>query len=423
MNLRIENGRIIDPANNIDKTGTLVIRNGKIAGIEKAKTARRAKGSFDATGMVICPGLVDMHVHLRDPGQEYKEDIESGSLAAVKGGFTTLACMPNTDPINDNPSVTEYMIKKTRRVGLIHLYPIAAISKGSQGKELTEFGVLKRAGAVAFSDDGQPTRAGLMRRALEYASQFDMPILDHCEERDLSRDGVMHEGEVSALLGLKGWPGEAESTIVYRNIQLAAMTQARIHMCHLSTSESVAQVRAGKRAGVRVTAEVAPHHLFLEDRALESFSTNLKVNPPLRSRPHIRSLRQGLKQDVIDAIATDHAPHADFEKQTVFESAPFGLLGLQTALPLGLQLCHEKVLTLKQLISKLTILPARILNIPHGTLTVGSRADVTIFAPSRVWQFRAEDIVSKSHNSPFIGREMRGEVIRTIHNGRVVYSV
>jgi dihydroorotase len=421
VNLRIENGRVIDPANKVDKIATVVIEGGKIRAIEKP-SGKGGKNVFDATGMIVCPGLIDMHVHLRDPGQEYKEDITSGSEAAVYGGFTTLACMPNTDPVNDTPTVTEFMINRANEVGLINLYPIAAISKGLQGKELSEFSALRKAGAVAFSDDGMPTSSTMMRRALEYASQFNLPIIDHCEDPLLTKEAVMHEGEVSAILGLKGWPQEAESIVVYRNIQLAAKAHAHVHIAHVSTAESALLIAAGKRAGVRVTAEVTPHHLYLDDELLYSFDTNLKVNPPLRPKSHVKALRKALKQGDIEVIATDHAPHAGHEKHGVLNAVPCGMLGLQTALSLVFELCDHIGMELSEMISKMTVAPAKVLNLPHGTLSVGADADVTIFDPKAEYIFSEAMIVSKSKNSPYLGRKLKGRVVRTILRGRTVYS-
>lgn len=420
MNLRIENGRIIDPSQNLDKVATLVIEAGKVVAIEKP-SGKSSKQSLDATGMIIAPGFIDMHVHLRDPGYEYKEDIATGSAAAAAGGFTTLVCMANTEPVNDSPAVTRFMIDKAKQVGLVQLYPIAAITKGLHGKELTEFGALRDAGAIAFSDDGMPTSSSVMRRALEYASQFNMPVIDHSEDPLLSKDGVMHEGETSDILGLKGWPVEAETVVVYRNIQLAAKCNAHVHIAHVSAAESVRLIADAKKSGIKVTTEVTPHHLHLTDATLHSYDTVYKVNPPLRPESHVQALKAALSNDTIDALATDHAPHACFEKQGVMLGAPFGMIGLQTALPLYLQMVAQKVMTLPQMIAKLTMVPAKILNLPHGSLHVGAAADVVVFDPQAKYRFTADQILSKSINSPFIGQELTGKVKCTLRAGQFTY--
>ena len=421
MTIVIRNGRVIDPGG-INGQADVLIQNGKIAQVAKGLAVPPGATVMDAAGKWVLPGFVDLHVHLREPGFEYKETIQTGTSAAVAGGFTSVCCMPNTSPVNDNQSVTEFILDKARAAGLAHVFPIGAITKGSEGKELAEFGELKDAGCVAVSDDGKPVMNGMvMRRALEYARAFALTVVDHCECLHLSEGGCMHEGLVATELGLHGVPAAAEDVMVARNLALAELTGGRLHLAHLSTAGSVRMVREAKARGVKITSEACPHHFLLTVEAVREFNTNAKMNPPLRSRKDVDAIKAGLKDGTIDAIATDHAPHADFEKQREFDYAPFGIVGLETAWGLALTLVDEGTLSVEQVVALLTVQPARAFGLPKGTLAVGADADVTIVDPEAQWVVEPERFRSKGRNTPFAGWKLKGRVVTTIVSGRVVY--
>ena len=372
----------------------------------------------------MLPGFVDLHVHFREPGFEYKETIQSGTAAAVAGGFTTVCAMPNTNPVNDNQAVTEFMLERAKAAGNAHLYPIGAITKKSEGKELAEIGDLRRAGCVAISDDGKPVMNSLvMRRAMEYARAFDVPVVDHCEDLHLSEGGCMNEGLVSTELGLPGIPSAAEDVMVARNVSLAELTGARLHLAHISTAGSVRMVREAKARGLKVTAEACPHHFTLTEELTRGYNTHAKMNPPLRTMQDVQAIKEGLRDGTIDVIATDHAPHATQEKQQEFTEAPFGIVGLETALSLTLALVDEGVLTLESAVDKLATAPAKAFSLNAGTLAVGAPADVAIVDPNREWQVDPSRFRSKSRNTPFAGWKVRGRVTTTIVSGRVVFEL
>ncbi|MBN2539005.1 MAG: dihydroorotase [Deltaproteobacteria bacterium] len=428
MKLLLKGGRVIDPSQNIDTITDILIEDGKIALIQKEISLPEADSGgdfriFDLKDTIVTPGLIDMHTHLREPGFEYKETVRTGSEAAVAGGFTSIACMANTNPVNDTRSVTEFILKQARLAAMAQVYPIAAISKGQEGKVLTEFGDLKDAGAVAFSDDGNPvTDSGLMRHALEYAYSFDMPVISHCEDTSLSSGGLMNEGFISTQLGLPGIPGIAEDIMVIRDIRLASYTKTRIHIAHVSTAGSVQAVREAKSAGINVTAETAPHYFTLTDEALREFSTNFKMYPPLRGSDDVEAIKEGLRDGTIDAIASDHAPHSSIEKDVEFEYAANGIIGLETSLPLCLKLVDEGILTIGQLIEKLSVNPANILKIPKGSLRPGSDADITVIDMHKRWTVDADQFRSKGRNCPFNGWELKGKAVMTIVGGDVKYA-
>jgi dihydroorotase len=380
---------------------------------------------IDAAGKVVVPGLIDMHVHLREPGREDEETIATGTAAAARGGFTSICCMPNTEPVNDTASVTEYIVKQAQKAGVVNVFPIGCISKGQRGEELAEIGELVAAGCVGISDDGQPVmNAELMRRAMEYASMFDVPLLPHCEDLRLSAGGVMHEGRVSTELGLDGIPSIAEATMVGRDILLSEFTGARLHICHVSVAESVRLIREAKARGLKVSGEVTPHHLVLTDEVVRRFDTNTKMNPPLRSPNDVAILRQALIDGTIEVIATDHAPHARSEKEMEYDYAPFGIIGLETALGLILtEFYHTGLLGLPQIVERMATNPARILTFKNkGTLTLGADADITIIDPHREWIVEEKAFISKSRNSPFIGWKLKGMAVMTIVGGKVVWE-
>ena len=421
MTVVIRHGRVIDPGR-INGQADVLIQDGTIAQVGKGLAVPPGATVMDASGKWVLPGFVDLHVHLREPGFEYKETIQTGAAAAVAGGFTSVCCMPNTSPVNDNQSVTEFILDKARAAGLAHVFPIGAITKGSEGKELAEFGELKDAGCVAVSDDGKPVMNGMvMRRALEYARAFALTVVDHCECLHLSEGGCMHEGLVATELGLHGVPAAAEDVMVARNLALAELTGGRLHLAHLSTAGSVRMVREAKARGVKITSEACPHHFLLTVEAVREFNTNAKMNPPLRSRKDVDAIKVGLKDGTIDAIATDHAPHADFEKQREFDYAPFGVVGLETAWGLALTLVDEGTLSVEQVVALLTVQPARAFGLPKGTLAVGADADVTIVDPEAQWVVEPERFRSKGRNTPFAGWKLKGRVVTTIVSGRVVY--
>ena len=428
MNVFIKQGCVIDPGSRVNGPADVLIIQGKITAVGpglKVPDGTTVPGGvviIDATGKWVLPGFVDLHVHFREPGCEYKETIATGAAAAVAGGFTSVCCMPNTQPVNDNQSITEFMLEKARAAGLANVFPIGAITKGSEGKELAEFGDLKHAGCVAVSDDGKPVMNGLvMRRALEYARAFDLPVVDHCECTHLSAGGGMHEGVVATEMGLHGIPSASEDVMVARNLALAELTGGRLHLAHLSTAGSVRMVREAKARGIRVTAEACPHHFLLTEEAVREFNTNAKMNPPLRSRKDVEAVKAGLKDGTIDVIATDHAPHAAFEKEREFDYAPFGIVGLETAWGLALVLAEEGVLTVEQVVSALTIQPARAFGLAKGTLAVGADADVTIVDPEAQWVVDPGQFKSKGRNTPFAGWKLKGRVVSTLVGGRVVY--
>ncbi len=418
---------LIDPAASRHGEYDLLIEGGRIVRIGRGIPADGAHVVELPRSLVVTPGLIDMHVHLREPGQEHKETIATGLRSAVAGGFTAVACMPNTTPVNDQASITQFVLKRAADALLAHVYPIGAVSVGSRGEQLTEIGDLRAAGCVAISDDGRPVETALlMRRALEYAAMFNMPVINHCEDPSLKGDGVAHEGPTATLLGLRGIPGIAESVMVERDVSIAELTGGQVHVAHMSVRQSLRAVRAGKARGVRVTAEVTPHHLALTDAALAErggYDTHLKMNPPLRDEADRVAMVEGLADGSIDAIATDHAPHHADEKALEFDRAPFGIVGLETALPICLdRLVHSGIITLARLVELLSVNPARILGIPGGTLTEGGPADLTILAPDTPVTVHAAALRSKSKNTPFEGWTLRGAVAGTMVGGRLVYN-
>lgn len=423
MSVLLKGGRVVDPADGRDGEFDILIADAAIVRVGKDLPAEGATVVALPRGAVVCPGFVDMHVHLREPGQEHKETIATGVAAAVAGGFTAVACMPNTDPVNDSASVTEFIVKRAQAAGLARVYPIGAVSLKSEGKQLAEIAELRSAGCVALSDDGRPVlTALLMRRALEYAGMFDMPILDHCEDPSLKGDGVAHEGYEASRLGLKGIPGEAEELWVERDVTLAGMTRGRVHICHLSTRGSLRAVRSGKDRGIAVSCEVAPHHFTLTDEALEGYDTNFKMNPPLRESADRDELLKGIADGSVDVIATDHAPHHRDEKHVEFDRAPFGITGLETAIPLSLdRLVHAGLIPLKRLVELMALNPARILRVPGGTLMEGAAADVTILLPDLPVTIDKKRMHSKSENTPFDGWKLRGGVLATLVGGRLMF--
>ncbi|MDI6821697.1 MAG: dihydroorotase [Actinomycetota bacterium] len=417
----IRGGRVIDPANEVDATLDILVKNGKIMSIAENLAAEDAE-TIEARDMIVTPGLIDMHVHLREPGREDEETIRTGTRAAIKGGFTSVACMPNTNPVADTASVIEMILEKSREEGMASIFPVAAITKGLKGKELAEMGELVKAGAVAFSDDGESVmNAEVMRRAFEYSRMFNIPLIAHSEDKNLSFHGQMNEGFYSTLLGLKGIPAAAEEVMVARDIILAGVTGGRLHIAHVSTEGTVALIRMAKKAGIRVTCDVTPHHLVLTDKALMNFDTNFKVNPPLRSQRDVQALLKGLSDGTIDAIASDHAPHALHEKEREFDHAPFGIVGLETTLPLMLtKVVETGVLDLPRLIAKLAINPANTLGIHKGSLSIGSDADITIFDHKSKLKVDIDKFESKSKNSPFHGWELNGIVKYVLVAGEIV---
>ncbi|MDH5405257.1 MAG: dihydroorotase [Candidatus Aminicenantes bacterium] len=420
--LLVKGGRVIDPANNLDEHLDLLIAGGKIAQVGKQLEDKEAQ-IIDVQRLIVAPGFIDMHCHLREPGREDEETIESGCRAAAAGGFTSVACMPNTDPPNDSQSVTEFILKQAAEKGIVNVFPIGAATKGLLGEELAEIGELKETGIVAVSDDGHPIyNSNLMRKALEYAGMFDLPVIDHCEDKELSAHGVMNEGYYSTLLGLPGIPAAAEEIMVARNIILTALIKGHLHIAHLSTKGSVELLRWAKAQGLRVTAEVTPHHFTLTDKEVCSYDTNTKMNPPLRSAEDVKAILQGIKDGTIDAIATDHAPHRKDEKDVEYADAPFGIVGLETAVPLALdRLVNKRVISPSRMIAMFTVNPATILKLERGTLSPGAAADVTILNLSEVVKIDVTSFQSKSRNSPFHGWELIGRAVLTIVGGKVVW--
>jgi dihydroorotase len=421
--LLIKNGRVIDPASGHDSVADVWVEDGLIKGVG-ANLSPSGAEVFDATGLIVAPGFIDMHVHLREPGFEHSETIESGARAAAAGGFTSICPMPNTAPVNDSPTVTTYIIEKARRHAVVNVFPIGAITRGSLGEELAAIGSMRQAGAVAISDDGRPVmNAQLMRRAMEFARSFRMPVINHCEDLHLSAGGDMHEGAESVRLGLRGIPGASEDVMVARDILLAEVTGARYHVAHISSRHSVEMVAFAKLKGLSVTSEATPHHLTLTDAGMIPYDSNYKMKPPLRSACDVNAVVEGVVNGAIDAIATDHAPHAGSEKMQEFEKCPFGIIGLETALGVALEhLVHSGKINITRLIEMFTVNPARILSIPRGTLAVGAAADVTIFSIDRQWTYDVNKSLSKSRNSPFDGVSFRGGPVAAIVSGKIIWQ-
>ena len=413
----------MDAERRLDAVCDIAIDNGRIAAIGKNLDVAGA-GEFDATGLIVAPGFIDMHVHLREPGFEYAESIESGSRAAAAGGFTSVCCMPNTSPVNDNATVTSYIIERAERHAVVNVFPIGAITKNSAGEELAAIGSMKQAGVVAISDDGRPVmNARVMRRAMETARSFGIPVIDHCEDLHLSAGGDMHEGRESVRLGLRGIPAASEDVMVARDIVLAELTGARFHVAHISSRYSVEMVAFAKSRGLAVTCETTPHHFALADCDMPPYDSNYKMKPPLRSACDIGTVVQGVVSGTVDAIATDHAPHAGSEKMQEFEKCPFGIIGLETAVGLTLEkLVHSGKITLSRMVELFTAGPARVLNLDRGRLALGAPADITILDMERIWTYDVNRSASKSRNSPFDGCTFRGGPVATIVGGRVVWS-
>ena len=427
MQTLIKNGRIIDPANKIDGFFDILINNGKVNEIEPTGKISGSNidqiHTIDAKDCIVAPGFCDMHVHFREPGHEYKETIETGSESAAAGGFSTVAVMPNTSPVNDNRSVTELILSQSVKTSAINILPIGAITKGLQGKTLSDMGELKDAGCIGYSDDGRPVMdSEIMRRALEYSSMFDLPCIQHSEILDLTKDGCMNEGVVSTELGLKGMPIEAEDIMVFRDISLLKKTGGRLHVAHISSGGALDLVRQAKAKGLPVTCEVAPHHFTLTEEACRNYDTNSKMSPPLRTIQDLDLIKEGLKDGTIDIIATDHAPHDITDKQMEFSKACFGIVGLETALPLTLQMVDEKVISLNRAIDLLTQQPCHLFGLNKGNLGIGKVADIVIFNPKTEYQINPENFKSRSKNSPYKGWKVRGKVLHTLVAGKIVYS-
>ncbi|HOI16564.1 MAG TPA: dihydroorotase [Geobacteraceae bacterium] len=423
MDLLIKGGRVIDPSQGLDEKLDILVVDGKIKEIGKKLTTGKGVEAIDAKGMIVSPGLIDMHVHLRDPGLEYKEDIVTGTRAAAAGGFTSVACMPNTKPVNDNKAVTSYIIAKAKAEGLVNVFPVGCITQGMKGENLAEMGDMKEAGCVAVSDDGRPvSNPELMRRALEYAKGMGIMLISHSEDLGLSADGQMNDGFTATELGLKGIPWVAEDAAIARDVFLAEFTNSPIHVAHVSTKGAVRIIRAAKARGVKVTCETGPHYFTLTEDAVRGYDSNAKMNPPLRAAEDVEAIRAGLADGTIDAIATDHAPHHMDEKDVEFVLASNGIIGLETSLPLSLVLVDDKVFDLNALITAMSLNPARILGIDRGTLAPGSVADITIIDPDAVWTVEAEKLASRSKNSPFLGKEMKGRATYTIVDGKIVFK-
>ncbi len=422
----ISNCRIVDPSQNLDKGTNILIKNNKIhdfpRNIDDLK-GRKDIEIINADGFIVSPGFIDLHVHLREPGYEYKETIKTGCLSAAAGGFTSIVCMPNTNPINDNASVTEFIMLKARTEGMINVFPVGAITKDEKGEALANIGEMYEAGCVAISDDGMPVmNSKIMRLAMEYVRAFDIPVFSHSEDINLSSNGVMNEGKASTMLGLRGIPSASEDIMVARDIRLAELTGAHLHILHVSTAGSVEMVRDAKRKGINVTCEVTPHHFTLTEEAIPTSFTMAKMNPPLRTMHDIEAIYEGLSDNTIDAIATDHAPHSEDEKKVEFDLSPFGIVGLETALPLSLTLVEKGIITLNQLITKLTYIPSDIAKLNKGTLKKGSVADIAIFDPGEEVIIDRNNFLSKGRNSPFDGWNLKGRVKYTISNGKIAYK-
>lgn len=425
--LLIRNGRVVDPANRVDTNADVLLEDGRVAAVRPGIEAADAE-QFDATGLVVAPGFIDMHVHLREPGFEHAETIESGARCAAAGGFTAVCCMPNTKPINDSATVTSYIIERARRDAVVRVFPIGAITKGSLGEELASIASMKAAGVVAISDDGRPVmNARVMRRAMETARSLDLPVINHCEDLDLSAGGDMHEGVQSTRLGVRGIPSASEDVMVARDILLAELTGVRYHVAHLSTQRSVAMVAFAKQKGLTVTCEVTPHHFAISDTCMKPYDANYKMKPPLRGDDDVEAMLAGIGEGTVDALATDHAPHPGSEKMQEFEKCPFGIIGLETAIPLTLEhLVRSGRITLQRMIELYTTGPARVLNLNvHGqglgTLTPGSPGDVTILDETRSWTYDVNESPSRSRNSPFDGHTFTGGAVATVVNGSFVW--
>ncbi len=429
MRILIHGGRVIDPASGLNEPVNVLIEEGRIVDLTKAGGRKKTEEEaglqqIDATGKLILPGLIDLHTHLREPGFEYKETIRTATEAAAAGGFTTICAMPNSQPVNDNQSVTRFILNRAKLEGLVQVLPIGAITKGSQGEELAEIGELKEAGCVAITDDGNPVaKSSVMRLAMEYAKTFDLPVIDHCEDPLLSEGGVMNEGTVATELGLPSIPSSAEEVIVARNLILAEDIGARLHLAHISTAGSVRLIREARARGLKVTAETCPHYFSLTEEAVRGYNTNAKMNPPLRTQKDLEAIRAGLSDGTIDIIATDHAPHAREEKEQEFSAAPFGVVGLETALSLTMMLVEDGVLTLEQAISKFTHQPAKLLGIEKGQIKIGMDADLVIFDPEEWWLVDPAQFRSKGRNTPFAGWKLKGRVIMTLVKGAPVFTL
>lgn len=424
--LIIKNGHLIDPAEDKDGNFDLLIDQGKVQEVAKAGTLSASEAQeIDAKGSIVAPGFIELHCHLRDPGFEYKETIQSGTASAVVGGYTGVCCMANTDPVNDNASITDYMFKQARETGSCRVYPIGAITKGLKGEELAPIAELKDAGCIAISDDGLTVQdSRMMRLAMDYAKSFDLPVTTHSIDANLCKNGHMNESFMSTKLGITGIPNAAEDIIISRDIMLSELTGAHLHVGHLSTRQGIRLVAEAKKRGINVTCEVTPHHFTLTDESLAEYDTNYKMCPPLRTAEDVQAIRDAFKQGgIIDAIATDHAPHGIIDKEVEFDKAAFGIIGFETALPLSLNLVREGYLSINEMIRLLTARPAEVFNLPGGTLKVGSPADVVIFDPEKDWVYEKDRIVSKSKNSPFLGRKLKGRVLKTIVGGDIKFDL
>ena len=422
--LLIRGGRVIDPSRDTDGPADVLVREGKIDAVGRNIPVDRGVQVLDASGKVVAPGLIDLHVHLREPGFEHAETIASGAAAAAAGGFTAVCAMPNTDPVTDTHASVGFVVRQAIRAAQARVYPIGAVSIGQNGEQLTEFGELVQAGAVAVSDDGKPVRSShLMRTALEYARTFGIPVADHCEDLSLAQGGSMHEGLVSTRLGLKGIPAAAEEIAVARDILLAELTGGHVHLCHMSTRGSVELIRWAKAKGIRVTAEATPHHFTLTHERCEGYDTNAKMNPPLREAEDRDAIRDGLRDGTIDCIASDHAPHHYDAKEREFDEAPNGIIGLETALGLAIrELVLPGLLSLPALLARMSTIPARVFRLPGGTLAVGAPADLVVFDPERRWTVRKEELHSRSANTPFLGEILVGQADATVVGGRLVFQ-
>ncbi|MBI1967169.1 MAG: dihydroorotase [Gemmatimonadetes bacterium] len=422
--LLLKGGRVIDPSRGLDQTADILIQDGKIAAVGVGLGPPDDAEVRDVKGLVVSPGLVDLHVHLREPGNEDEETVATGARAAAAGGFTAICAMPNTDPVTDNQAAVGFIVRQSLRAGFARVHPIGAISVGQKGERLAEFGEMVGAGAVAVSDDGKPVVSGhLMRTALEYARTFEIPVADHCEEPTLAAGGAMHEGLVATRLGLKGMPAAAEEIMVARDILLAELTGGHVHLCHMSTRGSVELIRRAKERGIQVTAEVTPHHFTLTDHACEGYETHAKMNPPLREAADVAALRAAVKSGALDCIASDHAPHAYDEKDAAFDDAPFGIVGLETAFGIAYtELVQGGVLTLPELVARMSTHPARVFHLPGGTLAPGTPADVCVLDVTARWTVDPAAFHSKSHNTPFGGRQLTGRARLTLVGGKMVHE-